>query len=72
MHVEVSDVDELRPMAVRARRDLAREVLLAGFGAHGHDLAGLDVRAETDDEVRQPGESRGVDPIRGGAHDARG
>ena len=41
---------------VRALGDRPRELVLPVVGADGDDLAGLDVRAERDREVGQPGE----------------
>ena len=68
MDVEHGQVDELGAGLVRRLRDRARERLLSGFGAEAHDLTGLDVGAEADDQLGQR-----VDPVGGpGTHDSRG
>ena len=58
--VEGDDVDAARAPLVRGTCDLARERLLAGVGRDADDLAGLDVRAVSDDEVGEPARELGV------------
>ena len=60
VRVEPADVDELRAAPVRGRGERAHEVLLARLAADGHDLAGLHVGAEADDEVGEAREGRVV------------
>jgi hypothetical protein len=53
MDVENRKVDELGASLVRDLRDLARQCLLTRLRGDRDDLAGLDVRAEADDQVRE-------------------
>ena len=50
--IEVRDIDEERALPIGGRRDRAGELFLADGGAHGEDLAGLEVRP-VDGELRQ-------------------
>ena len=66
MDVEHVQVDELGAGLVGGLRDRARERLLPGLGAEAHDLTGLDVRAEADDQLGER-----VDLVGGaGTHDS--
>jgi hypothetical protein len=49
--VEVEDVDPARASLVRRPGDLTGQCLLPDVARHADDLAGLDIRAEADDEV---------------------
>ena len=51
VHVEVLHVHEFRPAPVCASGDGSRERLLSGLGADRHDLPGLDVGAEGNDQI---------------------
>ena len=60
--VEPADVDELRAVPVRARRQRAHEVLLAGLAADRDDLVLLHVGAEAD--IRSANRARVASSIR--------
>jgi hypothetical protein len=51
--VEVRDVDEARSPSVTGGGEGTRQLLLSDVGADRENLAGLDVRAEADGELRQ-------------------
>ena len=67
VQVEVADVDELRPGAVGRCGDRAAQRLLPGLATHAHDLAGLHVGPEADDELGEALEEAVV----GGGHRAQ-
>jgi hypothetical protein len=65
--VEDEDVHPARFPLVCRTRDLARERLLPGVRRDADDLPGLDVRAETDDQVREASRQVGHVAHRAGA-----